>query len=373
MLRLAPLIVRNVLRNRRRSLLTLASTAVSLALLAMVFSIYQGFFYAKPNTSAELLRLWVRHKVSLGQPLPSSYLERIRNVPGVAVASTYTWFGGKYIDNQHFFARFAADEDVGPFWAALSRYSGSGGGDLGFYLDDDHFAYTYATGPKVRPRTEMEFRGLVAADKPDLDAAAVKMAEAAAHISDPAQRGFFFDGAASVFEKHERFADVVTARAGQVHALEALGGAPSGARQGEAGSRTRGETARFPRAARGRQARRGRGDDERDRSAHQGHRGSGILLPSGGGNVRDAPAPRRCGGGEGRRGEGNTGARVREVDRPGDQGARGCGASGDRRGGKDGEETRASRHPCCSEIVSSMSARERSARHAGWPRRLCDR
>src|SRR5256885_210526 len=48
MFRLASLIFRNVLRNRRRTLLTLASTAVSLALLSLLMALYQGFFYGEP-------------------------------------------------------------------------------------------------------------------------------------------------------------------------------------------------------------------------------------------------------------------------------------------------------------------------------------
>ena len=46
MFKLGPLIIRNVLRNRRRSILTLASTAVSLALLSLLVALYQGFFYS---------------------------------------------------------------------------------------------------------------------------------------------------------------------------------------------------------------------------------------------------------------------------------------------------------------------------------------
>ena len=43
MLRLAPLILRNVARNRRRTILTLISAAFSLALLSMLFAMYQSF------------------------------------------------------------------------------------------------------------------------------------------------------------------------------------------------------------------------------------------------------------------------------------------------------------------------------------------
>src|SRR5438270_130867 len=69
MLRLGPLILRNVVRNRRRTLLTLASTAVSLALLALLTAIYQGFFYSEPASPSEALRLVCRHRVSLTNPL----------------------------------------------------------------------------------------------------------------------------------------------------------------------------------------------------------------------------------------------------------------------------------------------------------------
>lgn len=50
MLRLGPLIVRHVLRNRRRTRLTLASTLVSLVLLSLLAALYQGFFYSEPQT-----------------------------------------------------------------------------------------------------------------------------------------------------------------------------------------------------------------------------------------------------------------------------------------------------------------------------------
>ena len=63
MLKLMPLILRNVLRNRRRSLLTLASTAVSLAVLGLMVALYQGFFFAEQTSPSEALRLIARHKV----------------------------------------------------------------------------------------------------------------------------------------------------------------------------------------------------------------------------------------------------------------------------------------------------------------------
>jgi putative ABC transport system permease protein len=112
MLRLGPLILRNVVRNRRRTLLTLASTAVSLALLALLTAIYQGFFYSEPASPSEALRLVCRHRVSLTNPLPASHFARIKSVPGVEYVSAWSWFQGVYKEPKNFFARFAVDPDV---------------------------------------------------------------------------------------------------------------------------------------------------------------------------------------------------------------------------------------------------------------------
>jgi putative ABC transport system permease protein len=112
MLTLAPLILRNVFRNRRRTILTLASTAVSLALLALLTAMYQGFFYGEPASPSEALRLICRHRVSLTQSLPASHFQRIKSVPGVQNVSAWTWFQGVYKDPKDFFARFAVDANV---------------------------------------------------------------------------------------------------------------------------------------------------------------------------------------------------------------------------------------------------------------------
>jgi putative ABC transport system permease protein len=111
MLKLAPLILRNTLRNRRRSLLTLASTAISLAVLGLMVALYQGFFFAEQTSPYEALRLITRHKVSLTNPLPASHGPRIAAIDGVQAVSAWSWYQGKYKDEkpENFFARFAVD------------------------------------------------------------------------------------------------------------------------------------------------------------------------------------------------------------------------------------------------------------------------
>lgn len=48
-------------------------------------------------------RLIVRHKVSLIQLLPESYKARMERIPGVALATHQTWFGGHYQEPKNFF------------------------------------------------------------------------------------------------------------------------------------------------------------------------------------------------------------------------------------------------------------------------------
>src|SRR4029078_4455417 len=99
MLRLGSLVLRNVLRNRRRSLLTLASAAVSLAVLGFLVALYQGFFFSEQTSPSEALRLIARHKVSLTNPLPASHGARIAGIDGVVAVSAWSWFQGVYKDN----------------------------------------------------------------------------------------------------------------------------------------------------------------------------------------------------------------------------------------------------------------------------------
>ena len=113
MLRYFPLVVKNSLRNRRRSILTILSIGASLCLLGLLLAMYQALFMAEP-TPAQALRLITHHKVSLANLLPLSYRQKIKSVPGVVEVMTNQWFGGTYRDARdpkNFFARFAIEPD----------------------------------------------------------------------------------------------------------------------------------------------------------------------------------------------------------------------------------------------------------------------
>lgn len=113
MLRHLPLIFKNSVRNRRRSILTILSIAASLCLLGVLAAIYFVFYHSEP-TADQALRLIVRNRISLANPMPISYLAQIKQVPGVREAMIFQWFGGTYKDNRdtaNFFARFGVEAE----------------------------------------------------------------------------------------------------------------------------------------------------------------------------------------------------------------------------------------------------------------------
>jgi putative ABC transport system permease protein len=110
MLRYLPLILRNSWRNRRRTILTIASIGVSMCLLGVMIAMFHAL-YLSDATPEQALRLVTRNRVSLTQTIPQSYENRIKQVPGVREVMTSSWFGGTYKDPKYFFARFFVDAD----------------------------------------------------------------------------------------------------------------------------------------------------------------------------------------------------------------------------------------------------------------------
>jgi putative ABC transport system permease protein len=107
-----PFAFKNSLRNKRRTILTIASISVSLFLLGMLIAVYHAFYY-RAGPPEQALRLAMRNRVSLAFPLPEYYEPKIRQISGVKEVASRSWFGGVYIDNrpEHFFPRFATDAE----------------------------------------------------------------------------------------------------------------------------------------------------------------------------------------------------------------------------------------------------------------------
>lgn len=107
MTRFFPLVLRNVLRNRRRTTLTVLSIVVSLFLFCTLRTVLTSF--EASLKMADVSRLVTRRSTSLTFPLPLAYADRIRQIPGVEAVSWSNWFGGIYIDPRNFFPQFAID------------------------------------------------------------------------------------------------------------------------------------------------------------------------------------------------------------------------------------------------------------------------
>jgi len=95
------LIWSNLKRKKLRTSLTLLSILVAFVLFGFLMAIKQALAGGVSLTRQD--RLIVRHKVSIIQLLPESYKARMERIPGVALATHQTWFGGIYQDPKNFF------------------------------------------------------------------------------------------------------------------------------------------------------------------------------------------------------------------------------------------------------------------------------
>jgi len=104
-------ILKNALRNKRRAALSISSVAVSLFLLVTLQVALRELTLPPPSAGAEL-RVAVRNKISLTNPLPVRQRGIIEKIPGVESVSPFTWFGGRYkAELGMSFAQFAMDAD----------------------------------------------------------------------------------------------------------------------------------------------------------------------------------------------------------------------------------------------------------------------
>jgi putative ABC transport system permease protein len=104
------LLLANLFRRRVRAALTVGSFAVALFLFG-VLAVVRGAFQQGVDV-AGTDRLLTVNRVSIIQPLPRAYRERILRIPGVTQATFASWFGGVYQDERNFFPQFAIDRDT---------------------------------------------------------------------------------------------------------------------------------------------------------------------------------------------------------------------------------------------------------------------
>jgi putative ABC transport system permease protein len=103
------LILSNLFRKKIRTLLTIGSFAVALFLFGLLAVVHGAFNQGVDIAGAD--RLVIINKVSIIQPLPVSYEERLLRIPGIKSATHANWFGGVYQDERNFFAQFAVEDE----------------------------------------------------------------------------------------------------------------------------------------------------------------------------------------------------------------------------------------------------------------------
>ena len=109
-MRFLPFILRNLRRKKTRTILTVGSIAVALFLFGLLVTIETGLNAGVDVAGAD--RLVVRNRISLIQPLPLSYQQRLRQISHVQEATHATWFGGIYQDEKNFFPQVAIDTET---------------------------------------------------------------------------------------------------------------------------------------------------------------------------------------------------------------------------------------------------------------------
>jgi putative ABC transport system permease protein len=102
--------VRNLGRNKLRTLLTIAGVSVAIVTFILLRTVLSAWTVAADHAAKD--RVGTRHKVSFIMPLPKRYLEEIKQIPGVKSAAGANWFGAKDPNHEtEFFGSFAVDPE----------------------------------------------------------------------------------------------------------------------------------------------------------------------------------------------------------------------------------------------------------------------
>ncbi len=104
------LIFANLFRKKIRTTLTLGSFVVALFLFGLLAAVRGAFNQGLEVAGVD--RLDVINKVSLIQPLPISYSDKLARIPGVTLVTHENWFGGVYQDERNFFPQFAIQDET---------------------------------------------------------------------------------------------------------------------------------------------------------------------------------------------------------------------------------------------------------------------
>ena len=106
---LIKLILRNALRHRLRTGLTVMGLFVAVLAYGLLQTVVDAWYAGA--SAASSARLVTRNAISLVFTLPLNYESRIRGVEGVRTVARSNWFGGIYQEPRNFFPQFAVSDN----------------------------------------------------------------------------------------------------------------------------------------------------------------------------------------------------------------------------------------------------------------------
>lgn len=108
-MRFFPLLLANLGRHKRRTILTMLSVALAMFLFASLRTVVTTLQNTGEFGGAN--RLVSMSASGFMVQLPVSYANRLQAIPGVEKVTWANWFGGRYGDGKRFFATFAVDAE----------------------------------------------------------------------------------------------------------------------------------------------------------------------------------------------------------------------------------------------------------------------
>lgn len=117
MLKFLPFVWHNLARNKLRTTLTAGAIALAVALVCLLLTMPAGLNSLLDDIASNT-RIVVHNEAGLVYPLPYSTLQKIRSLPGVTGAASWTWFGGVFRAEKGVeFPNFAVEPDaIGVVW-----------------------------------------------------------------------------------------------------------------------------------------------------------------------------------------------------------------------------------------------------------------
>jgi putative ABC transport system permease protein len=112
------LALRNALRHKLRTLLTLTGLLVAILSFGLLQTVVDAWYAGAASAAPD--RLVTRNAVSLVVPLPLHYRDKIRGLDGVRSVAVANWFAGIYQEPKNFFPQFAVD--AAPYLAMYPEY-----------------------------------------------------------------------------------------------------------------------------------------------------------------------------------------------------------------------------------------------------------